>query len=227
MLLVAGLVFSATTAPRSDPHPPWILPGESIVVLESPQFHFDWEHRRLPLHIDLFRCATAALHAKYPQVRLVPQAEFVKRVFPDLEPGIAPTSPESLKLLADNDTWKERSAPLNVRYFVYGATENDIETLFEMFGCVGAATGGLCGGGAEWKKQSTYQALVVDNKKRRDAAVAGTASGTSWNAIVLPLFVGWKSPTEGQVCRALGRDVLALLERMNTQDAAAAGADAP
>lgn len=203
---------AAVDAGDLEPPPAWIGANESIVVLESPQFHFDWNHRKLPLPIDLFRCATQAVHAKYPRVRLVSQSEFVKLAFPDLEPQAAPVNPESLRLLADNSTLQERIAPLHVRYLVYGGTENDIETVFERFGCNAA----VCGVGAEWKKRSSYHAFVIDLKSWQESAADNAASGTSWMATILtpilPLFVGWKSPTESRACVGLGRDVLALLD---------------
>ena len=212
-VLGVGCVHPALAAPpQSGKSPSWIAPDESIVILESPQFHFDWDHRRLPLHIDLYRCATKSLHAKYPRVRLITQDTFVKQAFPNLEPSAAPISPDSLKLLADNPTFRERIAALNLRYLVYGGTEQDIETAWDMFGCAGGAYGAACWGGAAWKKRSSYNALVIDFKRRREFASGGAASGTTWFATVLPLFVGWKSPTEAHACTSLGQDVLALLD---------------
>ncbi len=194
----------------------WIAHDESIVVLESPQFHFDWDHRRVPLEIDLFHCATDPLHSKYPQIRLITQTDFVKRAFPNLDPQEAPISPESLKLLSGNETLRARIASLNVRYVVYGATENDIETVYEGFGCAGAPgppAVPLCFGGGQWNKRSTYNLLIMDLKQLRQFRRSGAAAGTSWFAMLVPLFAGWRSATEAQTCVRLGADVLAQLEQ--------------
>jgi hypothetical protein len=204
----------ALTAAARGPtaSPTWIEAGESVLVLQSPRFYFDWMNAKLPLNIDLFRCATQRLHQTYPQVRLIAQSEFVKVAFPDLDPKAAPVSPDSLKLLLDNATLRARIASLNIRYVIYAGTENDIETVWKGFGCAGGYGGAICGGGGEWKKHSEYDVVITDIKRQREAAAAGAREGTSWTAAVLPLFVGWKSPTEARVCAALGEDVLRLLD---------------
>jgi hypothetical protein len=192
--------------------PSWIDAGESVLVLQSPRFYFDWSNDKLPLNIDLFRCATQRLHQTYPRVRLIAQSEFIKVAFPDLDPKAAPVSPDSLKLLLDNATLRARIEPLNIRYVVYAGTENDIETVFKSFGCTGGYGFAICGGGGEWKKHSEYDVVITDIKHQREAAATSTKNGTSWTAAVLPLFVGWKSPTEARACAALGEDVLRLLD---------------
>ena len=214
LLAIGGVLGGRTDAREPGSLPSWIAPDESIVVLESPQFHFDWEHRRMPLKIDLFHCATQGVHTRYPSVRLVSEAEFIRQAFPDLEPGLAPVSPDSIKLLRDSETLRQRIVPLNVRYLVYGGTENDVETVHEDFGCIGAAApAAVCIGRGEWRKRSSYNAIVIDLKQDRQSRNAGVAKGKSWLATLLPLFVvGWRSPTESHACDALGRDVLALLE---------------
>jgi len=215
-----ALCAMRSAASTHDAIPAWIDSDESIVVLESPHFYFDWDNARVPLRIDLFRCATNELRHRYPRLRLIDQAQFVKAAFPDLDPQAAPVSPQSLQLLLGNATLQQRIASLNLRYVVYGGTENDIETVEEGFGCVGGYGAALCGGGAEWKKQSKYDLLIFDLKHRQESRGADSAAGTSWFITILPLFVGWKSPTEARACAALGRDVLRLLEaRRNGMDA--------
>jgi hypothetical protein len=196
--------------------PSWIESDESIVVLESPHFYFDWENARVPLRIDLFRCATRELRQRFPTLRLIGQAEFVKIAFPDLDPQAAPVSPSSLQLLLDNATLRQRIATLNLRYVVYGGSENDIKTVSLGFGCAGGFGGGVCFGEGAWQKQSHYDLLVLDLKHQRESRAAGSAGGTSWFYAVLPLFVGWKSPTEAHACEAIGRDVFRLLDTGST-----------
>ena len=211
-VVVALCEFNAAGAADLAAGPPWIDAGESILVLQSPRFYFDWSNDKLPLNIDLFRCATQRLHQTYPRVRLIAQPEFVKVAFPDLDPKAAPVSPDSLKLLLDNATLRARIAPLNIRYVIYAGTENDIETVWKGFGCAGGYGGAICGGGGEWKKHSEYDVVITDIKHQREAAATNAKEGTSWTAAVLPLFIGWKSPTEARACTALGEDVLRLLD---------------
>jgi hypothetical protein len=208
---VAICALTAAGVRDSAASPPWIDAGESVAVLQSPRFYFDWEDSKLPLNIDLFRCATKQLHQRYPQVRLIAQSEFVKVTFPDLDPKAAPVSPESLKLLLDNATVRTRMAPLNIRYLIYAGTENDIHTAWEGFGCAGGYGFAVCGGGGEWNKHSAYDVLITDLKRHTESGANNAKSGTSWIASLLPLVVGWKSPTESRACEALGEDVLRLL----------------
>ena len=227
---VAGLACILDSAAGHEvTTPTWIGVDESIVILESPRFYFDWEHRKLPLNIDLFRCATRQLHEKYPRVRLIAQRDFVKQAFPDLDPKAAPVSPESLQLLLDNATLQGRIAPLHIRYLVYGGTANDIETVWQGFGCASAGEmGGVCAGGGEWKKRSSYDVVVIDLRRHQESRAANAARGTSWYVTVLPLLVvGWKSPTEARVCDGLGSDVLQLLDTGATAPVARAGRSIP
>lgn len=212
-LALVVCALNAARAHDSAGSPAWIDAGESVLVLQSPRFYFDWEDSKLPLNIDLFRCATKQLHQTYPHVRLIAQSEFVRVAFPELDPKAAPVSPESLKLLLDNATVRARIAPLNIRYLIYAGTENDIHTAWEGFGCAGGYGFALCGGGGKWNKLSAYDVLITDLKRHTETGAANAKSGTSWVASVLPLVVGWKSPTESRACDALGEDVLRLLRQ--------------
>jgi hypothetical protein len=208
---VVGILGSHQAQCASDPA--WIGADEAIVILQSPRFYFDWENRRLPLNIDLYRCATKKLHSKYPRVHLIAQSEFVRTAFPDLEPKAAPVSPESMQMLLDNETLRRRIAPLNIRYVVYAGTQNDVETVVSPFlACSGGYGFALCGGGAKWKKRSSYDLVVMDLRRHHDLSAANTTKGTSWFWSILPLFVGWSSPTEARACDGLGGDLLHLFE---------------
>lgn len=219
LLIWVALALSAMAmASEPKPAPPvWIEAGESIVVLESPQFIFDWDHQRRKADLDVRSCIGAALSNRYRGLRVIGQAEFVKVAFPDLPAAAAPISAESLKMLVGHETLKQRIAPLAVRYFIYASTSTETRMLSEGGGCAGGPGGAVCGGAARWDKESDYSLSILDAKLGGVFGTTGSVAGHGWYVAVLPLVVGWTTATETQVCHTLGADVLSALESRETQ----------
>lgn len=196
--------------------PTWIEPGESIVVLESPQFVFNWEHQSQAARIDVKKCVSDALQKNHPQVRVVLQPEFVKLAFPDLPPEAAPISPESLKLLTRHDVLRQRIAPLDVRYLIYVGTVTEIRTLYDLFGCAAGMGAAICVTAAGWNQQSDYSSSIVDIKTLGELRATGSVEGRGWHLFItpfpLPLSPGRTSATENPACQKVGQGVLTALE---------------
>ena len=211
-LTLLVLTFAATASEPKGVPPTWIGAGESVVVLESPQFIFDWEHRRRKADLDVRNCVNSALSRRYRGLRVIPQAEFVKVAFPDLPPAGAPISAESLKMLVGHETLKQRIAPLAVRYFIYASSSTETRMLSDGAGCIGGPGGALCGAEASWDKESDYALSILDAKLGREIGTKGGVAGHGWYFAVLPLVVGWTTATETQACHKLGDDVLSALE---------------
>ena len=186
-----------------------IEPGESIVVLQSPQFLVDWDHQRRAAKLDVRECVSSALRRKYPDLRVIPQSEFVKLAFPDLPPEAAPISPDSLKLLIGHEVLRRRITPLDVRFFVYASTSTETRMLSDSFGCF---TGfGTCVISASWEKESNYALSIIDAKKGGEVSSKGSLAGRGWYFTIMPLIIGSTGATETQACDKLGQDVLARL----------------
>ena len=217
LISVALALTAIATASEPKPAAPaWIEAGESIVVLESPQFIFDWDHQRRKADLDVRNCVSSALGKRYRGLRVIPQAEFVKVAFPDLPPAAAPISAESLKMLVGHETLKQRIAPLAVRYFIYASTSTETRMLSDSAGCIGGPGAAVCGAAASWDKESDYALSILDAKLGRELGTKGSVAGHGWYFAVLPLVVGWTTATETQACHKLGDDVLSTLESRET-----------
>ncbi|HKF72243.1 MAG TPA: hypothetical protein VKB68_10865 [Stellaceae bacterium] len=224
---VALLVAACATAPRqpaanaeperATPTLSWIAPSESVVALESPQFVFSWQNKQRKFGADVSACAVKSIVERHPGVRIISEGEFARTAFPDLPSESAPTSPESMKLLAESEVLRERIAPLNIRYLLYASAVTEVRNNKVFGGAIGGAGGGAAVAGESWDQQSDYSLAIFDMKTGRNAASQGSASGHGWFFVALvlvPLAAGWSPATESQGCQDLGNRVLATLESM-------------
>jgi hypothetical protein len=195
----------------------WIAPSESIVALESPQFIFSWQSKQRKMEADVNACAVKFIIEKHPGILVVSQSEFARTAFPDLPSENAPISPESMKLLAENEVLRERIAPLNIRYLLYTSAVTEIRNDKAFWAAIGGAGGGAAVAGESWDQQSDYSVAIFDVKTGRNAASQGNASGHGWYfvaLVIVPLAAGWSPATESQACQDLGNRVLTTLESM-------------
>lgn len=146
-------------------------------------------------------CVTKAVHQANPSVKVIPPDEFRHVAFPDLEFEEAPHSVESLTLLLNNPTFLNRIAPLKLRYLVIvGSTETEVASTW----------GSRIAAGIVWDKSSHLTGVILDIKEARalTAELATTASGKSWAAIALPVFVlGFPALSSSAACDSFGKVV--------------------
>jgi hypothetical protein len=213
-LLLAGLLamtlqFSAcstaqVTALRS--HPPSIERDEGIAIVVS--------HEARDLEVKAVRCIRDAVTNAYPSLRIVSPDEFRHAAFSDLPPEGAPYSAEYLTPLLNDLRFRERIAPLKLRYLfcVSGVTEQ---------GVVGAAAGAGAGL-VVWNRSTGLTASVLDLKQLdRAEEIKAAQSGNPWVLIIAGVPLGVPSRTESQACDDLGQAVTKFLGGQREEPASA------
>lgn len=174
--------------------------GKSLTFTFARDFRLDPE--------EIVECVSQALQRSDPTLRIVSAGEFLRTAFPDLEPEAAPRSPSYLALLLDNDTFRRRIAPLEIRYIVSlsGATEQREE------GVVGLPH---IAAGVTWERKTQLTAWVFDLKVRskRGEAVASAKGQPAFGMMRVPPFL-WGIParTESEACREFGDRVARLIQ---------------
>lgn len=183
---------------------PWLEDGETIALLSSPRFLFDWANDKRATRIDALDCARQALVEEGVGDRLLSAETFKRTAFPDLSSEAAPTDPESIRLLLTHPTLLRRIAPLNLRYLVYATSETEIGDAFEVWSGVVGGQGGAFAGWKSWEQSSEFSFLIIDAKAIKDVASAQVRQdGTGWwsaGIVVVPFVIGYESPTEQTAC---------------------------
>lgn len=196
---------------------PWLEDGETIAILSSPRFLFDWENERRATRIDALDCVRQALVEEGVGDRLLSEEAFKHKAFPDLPPEAAPTDPESIRLLLTHPTLLRRIEPLNLRYLVYATSETEIRDAFEAWSGVFSAQGGAFVGWKNWKQSSEFSFLVIDAKAIKDVASAeARQDGTGWwsaGIIIVPFAIGYESATEQTACDDMARKLREALRK--------------
>ena len=200
---------------------PWLEDGETIALLRSPRFLFDWENEERATRIDALDCVRQALVEEGAGDRLVSEETFKRKAFPDLPPEAAPTDPESIRLLLTHPTLLRRIEPLNLRYLVYATSETEIRDAFEAWSGVVSGHGGTIVGWKSWKQSSEFSFLVIDAKAIKDVASAEAhQDGTGWwsaGIVIVPFAIGYESPTEQTACDELARKLRAAFREHGAQ----------
>lgn len=159
-----------------------------------------------------FDCISEALHEAHPMLRIVPPDEFRRAAFPDLRPEEAPLNPEELASLVKQAAFKERIAPLGIRYLVsvWG------ETTVSPGPSKAWAIGFLSYLRAEGFRHSSLNASVLDLKEGLVAGNLQVSAGES-SEVTLYSFVPFIkiAVTEGPACDKLGQAVTKFLSDEN------------
>jgi hypothetical protein len=187
--------------------PTGIEPGAAIAFVFSREFSLAGQPVQ---EKEIIGCISGAVRKAHPTLRIVPPEEFRRAVFFDLAPEAAPNNPEYFALLLDHPTFRERVAPLGIRYLisVVGGTEQTAEV-----GVIPLPPAALIGG-AVWDRKSRLTASILDLKQARTSGeVRASASGSSWFVFVLPLpiMIGAPAFTESKACGDLGEAVAKFL----------------
>lgn len=203
-LLVGGCLSAQVSELRE--HADKIGPGEGVTIL----LHY---HSRSPsaeareseardVEQEIVGCVTNAVRRAHPRLRIVPPDEFRRVAFPDLPHAAAPRSVEYLSVLADHPIFRQRIAPLNLRYVIAvgGATAHS-----DAIGVIGVAAIWV------WSRHSRLAAAVLDLKQGGSATIAeATAEGVG-TAVWFILPIGVPTRTETHACDDLGRRIAEFL----------------
>jgi hypothetical protein len=193
---------------------------ESVAVVRTKTFRFDWHKDIEPVEADLERCAADAIKSAFDDLKYLPQDQFSRAVFPNLPAEAAPLSLKSMRVLIEDTDFRERLNQLNLRYIVFigGHTEiGEAEHLWVGGGGYMAAT---AVGMTRWDKETDVSALVLDLKHHSDVSrLYSHTEGTSWVAGVLPFVAGVPADTESEACREIASQIAELINDVKTLEA--------
>ena len=196
--------------------------GEAVTIL----FTADFSLTAVPVDAGAVEsCITTAIEKQQPKIPIVPAGEFIRVAFPDLPSGGAPTDVKYLSVVLPHPLFRERIAPLNLRYLiaVSGGTESD-----RSGGTISGAAPRAFAiiGGYVWDRKSIFRATIIDLRSAQPAAQAQSASGgRAWLFFIMPspIVVGAPAFTETRACAELGAAIgsfLAGAERPDAQEVA-------
>ena len=154
-----------------------------------------------------FECLSKSLRQVQPDLRIVPPDEFRRVAFPDERGDRIPFTspiPEAQRQLLSAPDFRDRVAPLNLRYLVsIGKTERfQSDSGLRLSGP---------GGGAGEVKYLTLRASVLDLQGREVGRIVADAEGIRAFGVFLffPLF--FIETTDAPACNALGQTLADFL----------------
>ena len=182
-----------------------LLAGESIVILAKSY------HQGNETEADYIRCIESALGRGSGALNVIPNQQFIDKLFPWFEPRTAPADTKGLVLLMERPGVPEAVASMGVRYIVWldGGTER--VTQGGSLSCAAGPGGGGCFGFAWWQDDADYEASIWDLE---DSEAAGTVtadySGTSFlPALVVPIPL--IARTQSKACSGLAKQLKTFL----------------
>jgi hypothetical protein len=197
-----------------------IISGVAMTDVDSSGVAFSASRRALrQTENAIADCIEHAVAARYPHLAITRPDEFYRLAFPALTSEEAPRSLESLAILLQDVTFRERLSAAGLDYLIVagGATEHhEREGGVNLLG-VGGAMGGVAWfwGMAVWENTSTLTAYVIDLKRPvTDIEVTAAAKDKSAFGIYLYLPVGKPSFAQFDACSQLGAAVAQALEKV-------------
>jgi hypothetical protein len=184
--------------------------GDALTILFTADFSLD----AVPVEAGAVEsCISAAVSDRQPQLRIVPAAEFVRVAFADLPPGGAPTDIKYLSAVLPHPLFRQRIAPLNLRYLIVVSGGTEAERSGGSFS--GAAPRAfVIIGGYVWDRKSSFRATIVDLHSTQPAAQAESVSaGRAWLFFIMPspIILGAPAFTESRACAELGSAIASFL----------------
>jgi len=213
-VMFVALAACQTIAPVGQPLGPSATatatsPDDGIMLVFYRELSFEADVDDIADETRVIECAGDSIRRDRPQQRIVSFEEFRRTAFPDLPPESAPRNPKYLSILLQRTDFQERIRPLGIRHiaFIGGVTKTTENVFIECQRIPGTRNCmefiGL--GLITWEKKSRLGATVLDLKySRRTENLNASSSGTSWNAQIAMIYLGFPSDTVGPVCRDLG-----------------------
>ena len=153
--------------------------GDAVVVLgRRYAANYDTE-------IDLISCVGEELHHDEHLI-VIPEQQFVDRLYPWFEPRTAPMKVTALKNLVQREEVAEVMDEYNIRHIVWIDGKTETVSSAGSIGCSIGAGGAGCFGFGTWDNESNYEATIWDYEKYKMLGkISADASGTSYMPAVL------------------------------------------
>lgn len=206
--IVVGLALSGCVTARLEnarEETTGLLEGESVVVMAKSY------HQGNETEADYIRCVERALGRGKGALRVIPNQQFVDKLFPWFEPRTAPANTKGLVQLMERPGVPDAVKNMGVRYIVWLDGDTSRVTQGGSLSCAAGPGGGGCFGFAWWQDAATYEASIWDLD---DSQAAGTVtadySGTSFlPALVVPIPL--IARTQAKACGGLAKQLKSFL----------------
>jgi hypothetical protein len=130
--------------------------GESVVVMAKSY------HQGNETEANYIRCVESALARGSGGLNVIPNQEFVDRLFPWFEPRTAPADTKGLGKLMERPGVPEAVKNMGVRYIVWLDGDTNRVTQGGSLSCAAGPGGGGCFGFAWWQDDADYEASIWD-----------------------------------------------------------------
>lgn len=186
LVLGGALVISACTSVTIDHYSSgsvMIGEDESVVVLgRRTASNYDTEE-------DLIHCVGRSLGNGRTKLKVIPEQEFVDRLYPWFEPRTAPTQVAALQRLIQHEKIAAIMDDYKVRHIIWIDGKTETTDSAGSIGCSVGAGGAGCFGFGTWDQESKYEASIWDYRDQTLLGQISTdAAGTSYMpALIIPI----------------------------------------
>jgi len=202
ILLAAGLSGCVTASvENAREETTGLLEGEAIVVMAKSY------HQGNETEADYIRCIESALGRGSGALNVIPNQQFVDKLFPWFEPRTAPADTKGLVQLMERPGVPDAIKSMGVRYIVWLDGDTERVTQGGSLSCAAGPGGGGCFGFAWWQDDADYEASIWDLDKSESAGtVTADYSGTSFlPALVVPIPL--IARTQARACGGLAKQL--------------------
>lgn len=185
-LLAALSLFSACTSVTVDHYSSGeaiMDKDEAVVVLgRRSASSYDTE-------VDLISCVGENLGNGRSGLIVIPEQQFVDRLYPWFEPRIAPMRVGALQRLVQQEEIAAAMADYKISHIVWIDGKTETTDSSGSIGCSIGAGGAGCFGFGSWDQESEYEASIWDYEEQKLLGKVSTdAAGTSYMpAVVIPI----------------------------------------
>lgn len=157
--------------------------GESIVVLGR-RFSSSYD-----TEVDLISCVGNILGHSSTGITVIPEQQFIDKLYPWFEPRLAPVHTKALSRLVQQEKVVAVMDEYNISHIVWIDGKTETTGSSGSIGCSIGAGGVGCFGFGSWDKESEYEATIWDfDDHTLRGKVSTDASGTSYMpAVVIPI----------------------------------------
>lgn len=161
---------------------------------------------------ELVQCIGEEIASGGSGIRVIPELEFVNRLYPWFEPRIAPMSVRSLNRVAQRDDVANVLREYDIHYIIWIDGHTETTNSAGSIGCSVGPGGAGCFGFGTWDKESDYEATIWDfDTGKVVGKISADASGTSYMpAIVVPIPL--IARVQAGACEGLGTQLRKFLK---------------
>lgn len=214
-LLAALVLFTACTSVTVDHYSSGeaiMDENEAVVVLgRRSASSYDTEQ-------DLISCVGEALGDGRSGIVVIPEQEFMDRLYPWFEPRIAPMRVGALQRLVKQEEIAAAMADYKVSHIIWIDGKTETTDSSGSIGCSIGAGGAGCFGFGTWDQESEYEASIWDYEEQKLLGKVSTdAAGTSYMpAVVIPIPI--IARVQNNACKGMAEQLKAFFTLPQSAD---------